>query len=89
MDAVQRSALIILLRREMERSVVEALKFSKAWLSRSATISREQPDEGYEFIGKRDDMRLKEYMAGYVWHRDNSAWAHTMIQALGGGNDAS
>lgn len=83
MDTRNRHLLIRQLHAEMERSVGEAMRYSSAWQRRSANLRRQHGDDSHELvIFKRDDLRLKEYMASYVWHRDNSTFCATIIGLL-------
>ena len=82
MDSRERARLIGDLRAEAIRSLTEALKMSRLWTQRRDHLKRQFGDTHELFIAKRDDLRLKEFMAGYVWHRDNSSWANQMIKML-------
>lgn len=83
MDARERTELIDLLYTEAFQSMKMALRASRFWNARSADLKKQHGDDTPQlYIAKRDDLRLKEYMAQYVWHRDNSGWARTMIDML-------
>jgi hypothetical protein len=81
-DDGERIRLIALLRAEAVRSLTIALEQSTLWNRRQTALKRHW-GSGYELrIAKRDDQQLKDYLSAYTWHRDNSAWAHTMIGML-------
>lgn len=75
--------LIARLREEIKRSMVAAMEASRKWQLLSEKLEYQHGKGSAElFIAKRDSHYLKEYMAAYVWHRDNSAWAKSMIDFL-------
>lgn len=75
--------MIARLRHEMRRSLEAALEASGKWQRLSASFEKTHGKGSTAlFIAKRDSHYLKEYMAAYVWHRDNSAWAKSMIDFL-------
>lgn len=83
MDSRERTVTIEQLRGELERSIRLALQASARWNQRSTDLRVQFGADTHELhIAKRDDLRLKEYMAAYVWHRDNSNWARNMLGVL-------
>jgi hypothetical protein len=82
MDSGERDVLIAALQAEMLRSLKLAMEQSELWNRRQRALKRHY-GSGYENrIAKRDDQMLKDFLSAYTWHRDNSAWAWTMIQML-------
>lgn len=83
MDAEQRRILITDLHTEMVNSTYMALRMSRAWQKRSAALKVKFGDDTAELhLAKRDDLRLKEYMAGYNWHAANAGFASGVIATL-------
>lgn len=83
MDSYERDGLVRKLHADFLRSVKEATTYSFAWQNRSATLKLQHGNDSHQLhIAKRDDLRLKEYMASYVWHRDNSSFCINAINML-------
>lgn len=83
--SVDNTALIARLREEVRHSMLKALASSDAWNTRNQELkARYGHDTPELFLAQRDDLRLKEYMGAYVWHRDHSTWAKSMLETLTG-----
>jgi hypothetical protein len=76
------AAMVTDLREEFMRSLTEARKYSRAWNARSTTLKLQLGDTHDLHIAKRDDLRLKEYMGAYTWHRDNASFCSMAINLL-------
>lgn len=81
MDPYQRDSLTVALRDDMMRSADMMLKASRHWTIRNNQLKAQYGDDTPELlIEKGRDLRLKEYMGVYTWHRDNvNACANALL----------
>lgn len=82
MDTSEREQLLGELKLEMLRSLREALRYSRYWQIRQAALKAQYSSPATFRVIKRDDLDLKDFMSSYIWHRDNSIWAKSMIDML-------
>lgn len=83
MDPRERAKLVSMLHKEMLRSTDRMFRASAQWNERSEQLKAAYGDDTAEtFMRKNNDLRLKEYMGVYVWHRDNAQVCASILTAL-------
>lgn len=83
MDPRERAKLVSMLHKEMLRSTDRMFRASQQWSTRSEQLKAAYGDDTAEtFMRKNNDLRLKEYMGVYVWHRDNAQTCASILTAL-------